>query len=307
VKFIFGPVASRRLGRSLGIDLIPYKTCSFDCLYCELGKTTNRTLERKEYISYQAIINNLQECLKEPTRPPDYITLGGSGEPTLNSKIGLIISGIKNITSIPVAVLTNGSILYQDEVKEELLLADVILPSLDTVSSTIFQYLNRPHPSLAIEKILRGLKDFRKSFRGQVWIEILFCRGVNDTREEIARLKSEVNEINPDKIQLNSIDRPPAEDFVFSLNTKQLEEIKKIFGDRSEIITESIGDKIERPILNGEKRVVDLLRRRPCTFDGISLALGMHRNELVKLLDVLRKESKIHHRMFNNQCYYQVN
>ena len=197
--------------------------------------------------------------------------------------------------------------LYQDEVKEELLLADVILPSLDTVSSTIFQYLNRPHPSLDIEKIVRGLKDFRKSFRGQVWLEILFCRGVNDTREEIAKLKSVVNEINPDKIQLNSVDRPPAEDFVFSLNQKQILEIKKIFGDRSEIITESIDDKIERPVLNGEKRVVDLLRRRPCTFDGISLALGMHRNELVKLLDVLRKERKIHHRMFNNQCYYQVN
>ena len=306
MKFIFGPVASRRLGRSLGIDLIPYKTCTFDCVYCELGRTTNKTIDRAEYVPHQAIINNLQKYLKEVIRPPDYITLGGSGEPTLNSKIGLIISEIKKLTPIPVAVLTNGSILYQDEVKQELSGADVVLPSLDAVTPSIFKYLNRPHPSLAVEKIIQGLIDFRQFFHGEIWLEILFCLGANDTKNEVIKLKDEVQKINPDKIQLNSVDRPPAEDFVFSLNKDQLEKIKTLLGEKAEIITGSVAEDTEEVVLSGKKRVFDLLSRRPCTLDDISLALRIHKNELVKLLDILRKEGKIHHRIFNNQCYYQV-
>ena len=306
MKFIFGPVASRRLGRSLGIDLIPYKTCTFDCVYCELGRTTNKTIDRAEYVPHQAIINNLQKYLKEVIRPPDYITLGGSGEPTLNSKIGLIISEIKKLTPIPVAVLTNGSILYQDEVKQELSGADVVLPSLDAVTPSIFKYLNRPHPSLAVEKIIQGLIDFRQFFHGEIWLEILFCLGANDTKNEVIKLKDEVQKINPDKIQLNSVDRPPAEDFVFSLNKDQLEKIKTLLGEKAEIITGSVTEDTEEVVLSGKKRVFDLLSRRPCTLDDISLALRIHKNELVKLLDILRKEGKIHHRIFNNQCYYQV-
>ena len=306
MKFIFGPVASRRLGRSLGIDLIPYKTCTFDCVYCELGRTTNKTIDRAEYVPHQAIINNLQKYLKEVIRPPDYITLGGSGEPTLNSKIGLIISEIKKLTPIPVAVLTNGSILYQDEVKQELSGADVVLPSLDAVTPSIFKYLNRPHPSLAVEKIIQGLIDFRQFFHGEIWLEILFCLGANDTKNEVIKLKDEVQKINPDKIQLNSVDRPPAEDFVFSLNKDQLEKIKTLLGEKAEIITGSVAEDTEEVVLSGKKGVFDLLSRRPCTLDDISLALRIHKNELVKLLDILRKEGKIHHRIFNNQCYYQV-
>ena len=309
MKFIFGPVASRRLGKSLGIDLIPFKTCSFDCLYCELGRTTNRTIERKEYISPQIILKNFREYLEKLDEAPDYITLSGSGEPTLHSKIALIISEIKNITSIPVAILTNGSILYQDEVKKDLLEADVVLPSLDTVTPSIFKYLNRPHPSLAIEKIIEGLKEFRKSFPGEIWVEILLCLGVNDNKNEIEKIKNILQEINPDKIQLNSVDRPPAEDFVFPLDLERLEEIKLLIGAKAEIISKRVNQESKtftKQLLSEKERVFSLLKRRPCTLEDISRALGIQRVEIAKILDLLRKEDKVHYRIFNNQCYYQA-
>jgi len=303
-QYIFGPVASRRLGRSLGVDLIPYKTCSFDCLYCEIGRTTNKTVERKEYVSSDQILHGVKRFLSETSAPPDYITLGGSGEPTLNSKIGEIIAEIKNLTPIPVAVLTNSSLFCLDDVKEGLLKADLILPSLDAVSPFFFQYLNRPHPSLDAQKITQGLKDFRKAFPGKIWLEILFCQGVNDSQEEIDRLKEAIEEICPDRVQLNSLDRPPAEDFVFPVTIERLEAIKKNFGGKAEIIASPIFHGIDDIVLSKKNRVVNLVRRRPCTLVDISRALGIHQNELIKLLDILGKEGKVHHRTYNNQCYY---
>ena len=306
MKYVFGPVASRRLKRSLGIDLIPYKTCSFDCIYCELGRTTNKTIERKEYIPPEKIISDLMEYLKQTTITPDYITLGGSGEPTLHSRIGMIISEIKKNTSIPVAVLSNSSLLYQDEVKEELLGADVVLPSLDAVTKPLFEYVDRPHPSLRINAIIKGLKDFRKAFAGKIWLEIVFCLGVNDSREEIDALSAAIQEINPDKIQLNSVDRPPAENFVFPVPIEKLTEIRKEFGEKAEIIVGQIFDSPTGTTLDGKTKILNLLKRRPCTLIDISNALGIHRNELVKLLDILRKDEKVHHRTYNNQCYYEI-
>lgn len=305
MKFIFGPVASRRLGRSLGVDLIPYKTCSFDCLYCELGTTTNLTLDRNEYSASQEIIDELTAYLKKLTPPPDYITLGGSGEPTLHSQIGTIIREIKKLTSIPVAILTNSSLLYQDNVKEALLLTDVVLPSLDTVNPSCFAYLNRPHPALDLKKIIQGLIDFRKAFAGQIWLEILFCRGVNDTSDEINKLKEAIKLINPDKIQLNTLDRPPAEDSVSPLSLEQLEQIKHFFGEKTEIITGALLKDAEGVIADGKRRVYNLVKRRPCTFEEISLTLGIPKIALTDLIEALRKEGKIRQRRHNNQLYYQ--
>ena len=304
MQYIFGPVASRRLKRSLGVDLIPYKTCSFDCIYCELGRTTNKTIERKEYIPPEKIIVDLKEYLEQKTITPDYITLGGSGEPTLHSRVGVIISEIKKITSVPVAVLTNSSLLYQDTVKENLLLADIILPSLDAVTKPLFEYINRPHPSLQINEIIKSLKDFRKAFAGKIWLEILFCLGVNDSKGEIKALNEAIQEIKPDKIQLNSVDRPPAEDFVFPEPIEKLAEIQNEFGEKAEIIVGQIFDSPIGTILDEKKRILNLLKRRPCTLIDISKTLGIHQNELVKFLDILRKEGEVHHRIYNNQCYY---
>ena len=193
-KYIFGPVPSRRLGRSLGVDLVPYKTCTFDCIYCDLGRTTHKTTFRQPFVSPEEIQKELELTLSVLDKKPDFITLSGSGEPTLNSNIGEIIRGVKEITSIPVAVLTNSSLLTLEEVRKDLLEADLVLPSLDAITPSLFEYINRPHSSLRIEEILSGLIQFRKQYRGQIWLEILFCRGVNDGKDEIEKLKEAIEE-----------------------------------------------------------------------------------------------------------------
>jgi len=306
LKYIFGPVASRRLRRSLGIDLVPYKTCSFDCVYCELGRTTNKTIERKEYVPPEKIITDLKGYLKQAAITPDYITISGSGEPTLNSQLKEIVSEIKRITTIPVAVITNSSLLYQDEVKEDLLGADIILPSLDAVTNSLFKYLNRPYPSLQIADIIQGLRELRKAFKGEIWLEIMFCLGVNDSKREVQILKDTIQEINPDKIHLNTIDRPPAEDFVFPLSGEKLIEIRTELGEKAEIISRQNFDNLSSSSLGGEKIILELLRRRPCTLTELSAALGIHQNELVKSLGKLNKEGKVHYRLYNNQCYFEA-
>ncbi|HPD61357.1 MAG TPA: radical SAM protein, partial [Thermodesulfobacteriota bacterium] len=243
--------------------------------------------------------------LKKLALQPDYITLGGSGEPTLHSHLGTIIAEIKKLTSIPVAVLTNSSLLYRDDVKDDLLQADVILPSLDTVSPSLFTYLNRPHPSLDIKKIIQGLIDFRKLFTGQIWLEVLFCRGINDAEEEAMRLYEVIREISPDKIQLNTLDRPPAEDNVFPVSRETLKRIRKFFGEKAEIITGALPEDVPDDLADRKKRIYNLVKRRPCTFDEISLTLGIPKIALMDLIEVLKNEGKVSQRLHNNQVYYQ--
>src|SRR4030066_1907073 len=166
-KYIFGPVPSRRLGRSLGVDLVPFKTCTFDCIYCDLGRTTHKTISRESYVKPEEIRRELELTLPTLSKKPDYITLSGSGEPTLNQHIGEIIHNVKDLTSIPLAVLTNGSLFCLEEVREALVGADVVIPSIDAVNDVIFQCLNRPHPCLNIQEIISGLIQFRNGYRGQ--------------------------------------------------------------------------------------------------------------------------------------------
>ena len=304
-KYIFGPVPSRRLGRSLGVDLVPYKTCTFDCIYCDLGRTTFKTTSRKSYVSTEEVQSELDLTLSPLEKNPDYITLSGSGEPTLNQNIGGIIKSVKELTSIPLAVLTNGSLLFLEEVRNDLLDADVVLPSLDAVTPFIFEHMNRPHPSLKIEGIISGLIQFRKQYRGQIWLEILFCRGVNDGKEEIEKLKEVTERIEPDRIQLNTPVRPPAEDFVFPLTLAQLGEIKERLGDQTEIISEFAAPTGEKFNSLRDSEILNLIKRRPCTAEDISKALGLHLNEVVKCLEKLLQEGGIHYRMYEHRGYYE--
>lgn len=306
VRLIFGPVASRRLKRSLGVDLVPYKTCSFDCIYCELGTTTSLTIERKEYVPAQEVLAQLRQRLTELPEPPDYITLGGSGEPTLHSGIGTIISEVKRLVPIPTAVLTNSSLLFREDVRQDLVEADVVLPSLDAVTAEIFRRLNRPHPGLDPAKIIEGLKEFRKVFPGRIWLEVLFVQGINDAPEEVSALQATIAEIAPDKIHLNTIDRPPAEEGFLPLSPEQLEELAQRFGPKAEIISSSLLDNRAYVRSQSKTMVIELLKRRPCTLDDLSLALQMHQTELTKILDSLRYEGVVSSREFNNQRYYKV-
>jgi wyosine [tRNA(Phe)-imidazoG37] synthetase (radical SAM superfamily) len=304
-KYIFGPVPSRRLGRSLGVDLVPYKTCTFDCIYCDVGRTTHKTVSRESYVSPEEIQGELEFSLSVLEKKPDYVTLSGSGEPTLNSHIGEIIRKIKEVTSIPIAVLTNGSLLTMDEVQKALLEADVILPSLDAVTPALFEYINRPAPSLKIEEIISGLIQFRKQYRGRIWLEVVFCRGVNDGKEEIEKLKEVIERIQPDRVQLNTSVRPPAEDFAFPLTLGQLEEIRERLGDKAEIISEFAAPLGEAFNSVKDTEILNLIKRRPCTTEDISKALGLRIDEVVKHLDYLTKTGAIRYRMYEHRCYYE--
>ncbi len=304
-KYIFGPVPSRRLGRSLGVDLVPYKTCSFDCIYCDLGRTTFKTTSRKSYVSTEDVQKELDLTLPPLEKKPDYITLSGSGEPTLNQNIGEIIHSIKHWTSIPVAVLTNGSLLFIEEVRKDLIEADVVLPSLDAINDVTFQCLNRPHPSLNIDEIISGLIQFRNEYRGQIWLEVVFCRGINDDKEEIERLKGIIERIQPDRVQLNTPVRPPAEEFAYPLTTHHLEEIREQLGDQAEIISEFTAPLGEESNSINEIEILNLIKRRPCTTEDISKALGLHLDEVVKYLGQLVREGRAHYRMHEHHCYFE--
>jgi wyosine [tRNA(Phe)-imidazoG37] synthetase (radical SAM superfamily) len=247
----------------------------------------------------------LELTLPTLSRNPDYITLSGSGEPTLNQNIGEIIHTIKELTSIPVAVLTNGSLLSNEEVRNELLAPDLVLPSLDAVNDVTFQCLNRPHPSLKIDEIISGLIQFRKQYRGQIWLEVVFCRGINDDKEEIERLKGVMERVQPDRVQLNTPVRPPAEEFAYPLTTTQLEEIRKQLGDKAEIISEFAASLGEESDSVKDTEILNLIKRRPCTTEDISKALGLRIDEVVKYLDHLTKTGAIRYRMYEHHCYYE--
>jgi len=300
---IFGPVPSRRLGLSLGIDIIPFKTCTLDCIYCQLGRTTNKTIERGKYTASDEILRELEKVLREGERV-DYITFSGSGEPTLNPEIGKMITGIKEMTSIPVAVLTNGTLLYQPRVEADLLEADLVVPSLDGASEEVFRRVNRPHSSLTISEVIRGIKTFSRNFKGKIWLEIMLVKGMNDSEKSINEIKKVAREIKLDKIQLNTVVRPPAEESAGALGWQDLERIRSILGKRCEIIAEL--KKLERRAYKGdiEEAILTMVRRRPLTLAEISSSLGLHQNEVIKYIGLLEREGQIKKRIHREKRYY---
>ncbi|RKY12625.1 MAG: radical SAM protein [Planctomycetota bacterium] len=302
-NYIFGPVPSRRLGRSLGVDLVPFKTCSYDCVYCQLGRTTNKTTERKEWVPLQDVINQLKDHLSSK---PDYITLSGSGEPTLFSRLDELISAIKELTDVPVAVLTNGSLLWLPEVREALKAADMVVPSLDAGSSQIFQYVNRSHSDITFSKMLQGLVDFRKIYSGQYWLEIFLLAGVTTPQTEINRLKTCIAAIQPDLVQVNTVTRPPAENFAEAVPKKQLEEITAQLYEKAEVIADYRDVHKERDFTARREDILTLLQRRPCSIEDIAAGLGLHRNEVVKYVEELSLEGKIETKPQNQQLYYKA-
>jgi len=301
---IFGPVPSRRLGFSLGIDTVPYKTCSLDCIYCQLGKTTNKTIERKEYISCDDILPEIEEILLKQKERIDYITFSGSGEPTLNSRMKTIINSIKKLASIPIAVLTNGTLLFQPETREELMEADLVIPSLDAVSEEVFKKVNRPHHSLRIDKIIDGLSDFSQEFKGKIWLEIMIVKGTNDSPQEIKRMAEAIEKIKLDKIQLNTVVRPPVEEFAQPVDLENLKKIRKALGRKCEVVTEFKRSNQRFHRKDIEKGILTMVKRRPVTLLDISRSSGIHQNEAIKYLNMLEKEDQILTRVHRGKRYY---
>jgi len=303
IKYVYGPVPSRRLGFSLGIDLVPFKTCSFNCVYCQLGRTTYKTIERREYISKKDILLQLKKALSLEQKV-DYITFSGSGGPTLNLKIGNLIKEIKKITKIPVAILTNGSLFFQKELRKELFFADLVIPSLDAVTEKIFRKVNRPHPSLKIDEIINGIKKFREEFKGLMWLEIMLVKGINDEKEHMNKIISIIQEINPDKIHLNTVYRPPSEKFALPLSIEELNRIKNILGKNCEVIAE-FKTKEQRAYSHDLKNaILSIIRRRPMSLLDLSISLGVHQNEILKHLNFLIQNGKIKVILYHGIKYY---
>ncbi|MCX5700503.1 MAG: radical SAM protein [Candidatus Omnitrophica bacterium] len=237
MKYLYGPVKSRRIGFSLGINLTPHKTCNFDCIYCQLGETGALSLERKEYVKISDIIDELRSWLvnnKESAQSFDYITLSGSGEPTLNSGFGELIAGIRGLTPHKIAVLTNASLLKDSLVRQQILGADLIVPSLDAVKQELFLKIDRPDPNIKIEDIIDGLITLKREFRGKIWLEVMLVKGVNDDIRHIRKLKEVIDRINPDKIQINSPVRTTAQVGALPVAKSKLNKIKFILGDKAE-------------------------------------------------------------------------
>jgi wyosine [tRNA(Phe)-imidazoG37] synthetase (radical SAM superfamily) len=285
-RFVFGPVPSRRLGKSLGIDFLPFKTCTYDCIYCQLGRTTNKTTHVKEYFPVDAVIQDIQNTL-DRIYPPDYITLSGSGEPTLYSHIRNLILGIKRITDIPIAVLTNGSLLWIEDIRNSLLDADLLIPSLDAGTAEKFLYVNRPHRDITYKKMVDGLCSLRKHYHGLIWLEIFLIKGINVRYEEIMKIKFLVDRIGPDRIQLNTAVRTPAESFVNMVEKNVLNDIATIFGPRCEIIADYQQARHHTEFKLTRNDVFEMLKRRPCSIDDIASGLDLHRNEVIKYVQDL--------------------
>lgn len=277
-QYIFGPVLSRRLGISLGMDIIPFKTCSMDCVYCECGPTTNLSLERKEYIPAEKILAELDDYLaKKPEL--NYITFSGGGEPTLNSGIGKIVRHIK--TKYPqykICLLTNSFALGNDDLINDLRDIDMVVPSLDASNETEFKKINRPPPELKLASIVESLTKFRQASKAAFWLELFIVPGVNDSDRSIKRFAQIISKIKPDKVQLNSLDRPPAVSWVQSVPEETIERFKKALIEICQV--EVIGKVVyKKPdIAQGkidelDQKIVKLITKRPCTLEDITFAL----------------------------------
>ena len=289
--YVFGPVPSRRLGRSLGVDLVPFKTCTCDCIYCQLGRTTNRTVERREYAPTRDILDEVARKLGEGVRP-DYVTLSGSGEPTLHSRLGEILRGIKDMTGVPVAVLTNGSLLWRENVVGELAAADLVIPSLDAGDERLFRHVNRPHEAISFERMLEGLTALREGFGGRIWLEVMLLAGVTGIEAEVRKIAALARQVRADRIQLTTAVRPTAEDFAFPLVPAEMERLARLMGPDVEVIADFTEAHDDARYKGQREDILRLLQRRPCTLKEISVALGLHVNEATKHVAELEREGR---------------
>lgn len=308
MKYLFGPVNSRRLGISLGVDLVPFKTCTLDCVYCECGRTTGQTEAIREYVPTDEVIGELNAYLSGGPRL-DVITFSGAGEPTLHGGIGRIIDFLKeHFPAYRVAVLTNGTLLSLPDVRRSLLRADVIIPSLDAVSEEAFVKIGRPLRDITPARLVDGLKALRGEFRGKIFVEIFLIPGVNTGAGELALLKKACLNIRPDGIQLNSLDRPGTEEWVRSASRRELEEAKAFF---SPLPVEIVGRPREDMDFRATRddaipSILATLERRPSTLADLSLATGMEADGLSVLIRDLLKKNLIEEREQERGTFYML-
>jgi wyosine [tRNA(Phe)-imidazoG37] synthetase (radical SAM superfamily) len=302
-RHVYGPVPSRRLGRSLGIDLVPFKTCTYDCIYCQLGRTTNKTAAREAFLPVERVLEEVKRKLAAGAEP-EYITLAGSGEPTLHSGIGELIRGLKRLTDIPAAVLTNGSLLWVEEVREDLLAADVVIPSLDAGGERLFRYVNRPHRGIVFERMVDGLAGFTARFRGEVWLEVFLLAELTGIPSEAERIAALVRRIAPARTQLGTVCRPPAEPFAHPVSAPRMRELARLFPGNVEVLGPSVEEQPGKAAGVPEADILSVIRRHPCTARDAAECLGIHVAEALKLLNGLAAAGKAKTAVQDGRTYY---
>lgn len=308
-KRVFGPVLSKRLGNSLGIDVIPHKTCSYNCIYCQLGSEENTITDLTNYYSVDEIIYELKEALLN-NKNIDYITFTGSGEPTLYKDLKKLIYEIKQITDIPVCIITNGSLLYKQEMRSNLLLADLIIPSLDAGNEETFKLIDNPNKEIDFDKMVEGLIEFKKVFKGEYWLEIFLLKDINDNEDELDDIIKIVKKIKPDRIQLITATRRVANEKAKALSDEELKKIKKYFNSKCDIEIDipniSENHKGNTRILT-EEDIVNFLIRQPDTAYIIAKSFNENERKVKELLDLLIKKNKVREEIVNGVVSYAVN
>lgn len=305
MQTIFGPVPSRRLGRSLGVDVIPSKTCSYDCVYCESGHTTHLTTRREVFVMPDVVLEELAGYFAKYPQGADAITLSSAGEPTLYEPLGELLGAIKKrYSSLPLVVLTNGSLLWDDEIRKALALADRVVPSLDAVTDEVFARVNAPHPHLELSAIVEGLRSFRMDYRGQFHLEVLLVSGYNDHPQHLNQLREVISRLNPDQVELNTVVRPPANANVKGLSEQELSTVLPFFPvDKTAIVGCYRGSAASSQDLNLAARMVEVARRRPCTIPEMAASLGVAPDELTDTLSALEQNYTLTRCFFNGLEY----
>jgi wyosine [tRNA(Phe)-imidazoG37] synthetase (radical SAM superfamily) len=294
MTYVFGPVPSRRLGQSLGIDTIPLKTCNWNCVYCQLGRSKPLQNERKDYIPPGEIISQVKTALAshEPEEI-DWITFVGSGEPTLHAGLGWLIKEVKTLTDIPVAVITNGSLLFMQSVRDALVLADAVLPSLDAGTPQLYKKINRPHPDVPFERYVDGLITFRQEYRGQLWVEVMLVRGLNDTQEALTDIAKAMKKIQPDKIHIGMPTRPPVEAWVEPPDEEGIMRATAILGEVAQVIHPQEGGFDLSGSENVVEAIIGIITRHPMSEDQLLQTLAQFpAGEREKIVEELKASAQ---------------
>ena len=305
-KYVFGPVPSRRLGVSLGVDLAPHKTCTENCIYCECGATTHLTVKRSEYVPGDEVMKEVDHCLSKKPRL-DYVTFSGAGEPTLHSRMGEIARFIKGKhPGYRLALLTNSTLFSNEQVRSEAMTLDLVSASVDAVTDEVFKRINRPHPSIRIEEMIQGLAEFNKKFKGSLWLEVFLAEGVNDSDGELKRIGEAVRLIKPDRVQINTLDRPGTEAWVKPVSDEVINKAMGLLG-KADLLTEASAQADELQVNEDiQPRILGALARRPCTVEDITRALGINELEAGKHIGLLLNKGLITSRRLPRGVFYSA-
>ncbi|MFP5212939.1 MAG: radical SAM protein [Acidobacteriota bacterium] len=308
MKTVFGPVPSRRLGRSLGIDVIPPKTCSHDCVYCESGRTTHLSVERRAFVDPAQVMRDLESYFAEYPQGADVLTFSSAGEPTLYEPMRELLRDVKKrFPSLPLIVLTNGSLLWDPRVREDLMTADVVAPSLNAATPEVYRAVNRPHPSLGLTRVLEGLEAFSREYRGHLHVEVMLVRGLNDHAEELTAIRRIVDRLAPRRVELNTVVRPPADPDVRGLSSEAMQEAEAFFpAGLTRVIGTFKGSGEAGSELGLKERVLRMVRRRPCTAEETAESLGVRLEDLQESLTELESSGKLVRSRFDGREFLRL-